>query len=109
MPLLTSYIHNYDFYPLHIDINALTIWQHAYYYLIHLPFLVLYYANIVLRGVGQVYICNHPVTGICVCIGLYLTSPVLMVYALLGTLFENFGAWLVCRPVIGEVDAGLFG
>lgn len=109
MPLLTKYIHEYDFYPLHIDPATLTYAQHAYYYIKHFPFMMLYYANIVLRGVGQVYICNNPVTGICVCVGLYLTSPGLLVYALLGTLYENFGAWLICRPDLGEVDAGLFG
>lgn len=109
MPLLTAYFHDYDFYPLDVDPEQLPVWEHFQVYLQHIPFLCLYYATIVLRGVGQVYICNHPVTGLCVCVGLYLSSPTLLVYALLGAVFENIGAYVVCKPVVGEVEAGLFG
>lgn len=109
MPLLTSYLHDYNFYPPEVDPENLPLADHAVAYLKNIPFLCLYYANIVLRGVGQVYICNHPITGLLVCIGLYLTSPTLMVYGILGTIFENIGAFVVCRPPLDEIESGLFG
>lgn len=109
MPKLMKFIHNYDFYPLDVDPKELSIWEHAKIYSRHIPFLCLYYANIILRGIGQVYICNHPITGLCVCAGLYLSSPTLLAYAILGTVYENIGAFLFCSPPIGEMEAGLFG
>jgi hypothetical protein len=109
MPLLMKYFHNYNFYPLEIDPDTLTVFEHFQIYMQHIPFLLIYYASIVLRGVGQVFICNHPVTGLFVCAGLYLTSPTLMIYALLGAIYENIGAFLVCKPIVAEVEAGLFG
>lgn len=109
MPLLTAFFHDYDFYPLDVNPEQLTVWEHFKVYMNHLPFVLFYYANIVLRGVGQVFICNHPITGLFVCMGLYLSSPMLLVYALLGAIYENVAAYLICKPIIGEMEAGLYG
>lgn len=109
MPLFTAYFHDYDFYPLHIDPAQLTLMEHFQIYMRNMPFVILYYASIVLRGVSQVFLCNHPITGLFICIGLSLTSPTLMVYALLGAIFENIGAFLVCQPVIADMERGLYG
>ena len=109
MPLLNAYFHEYDFYPLDCDPKKLAPFEHIKIYAANMPFVVFYYSTIVLRGVSQVFLCNHPVTGFCICIGLCLSSPTLMAYALLGAIFENIGAFIVCQPVIEEMERGLFG
>lgn len=109
MPLFSAYFHEYDFYPLDVDPKSLSLFEHVRIYAMNAPFVILYYASIVLRGVSQVFLCNHPITGLCICIGLALSSPTLMMYALLGAIFENIGAFLVCQPVIAEMERGLFG
>ena len=109
MPKLTQYLRDYEFYPPDADPENMSLRDHCYHYLDHPSFLCLYYANIVLRGVAQVYICNNPVTGLFVCIGLCITSPVLMMYALIGSAVSNLGAFLMVRPATEEFESGLFG
>jgi hypothetical protein len=109
MPMLAHYIQNYPFYPEGKSQGSMTHWELLQLYLSQTPFLCLYTVNILLRGVGQVYICNHPVTGFCVCVGLWLSSPTLCAFALIGAACENLGAGLLCRPKSSEVNAGLFG
>lgn len=65
--------------------------------------------DIVLRGISQVFLCDHPITGILICIGLILTSPMLLAYALLGTISATFGAILIARPEIHDITSGLCG
>jgi hypothetical protein len=109
MPKFTAYLREYEFYPHHVDPETLSLEGHFYAYANNIPFLCLYYANVVLRGVGQVYICNNPVTGLFVCIGLCISSPVLMMYGLLGAAFANIGALVMCPPATEEIESGLFG
>jgi urea transporter len=109
MPMLMTYCRDYEFYPAEVEPQGLSLCQHSYWYARNTPFLLLYYTNIVLRGIGQVYICNHPVTGLLVCIGLWISSPTLMAYAIIGSAVETLGAWLVCRPPTEDIEAGLFG
>jgi hypothetical protein len=109
MPMLMTYCREYEFYPAEVEPERLSLLEHCYWYARNTPFLLLYYTNIVLRGIGQVYICNHPVTGLLVCIGLWLSSPTLMAYAIIGSAVETLGAWLVCRPPTEDIEAGLFG
>jgi hypothetical protein len=109
MPKFSAYLKHYEFYPHDVDPETLSVEGHIRTYMNHIPFLCLYYANIVLRGVGQVYICNNPVTGLFVCIGLCISSPVLMMYGLLGAAFANLGAIVICPPATEEIESGLFG
>ena len=109
MPKLSAFLHSYEFYPPDVDPENLAVMGHVEVYRKHIPFLCLYYANIILRGVGQVYICNNPATGLMVCIGLCITSPTLMMYALLGAIFANLGAYVICPPSNDEIESGLFG
>ena len=109
MPKLSAFLHSFEFYSADVDPENLAFLGHVEVYCKHIPFLCLYYANIILRGVGQVYICNNPVTGLLVCVGLYLSSPTLMLYGLLGAIFANLGAYLICPPSNDEIESGLFG
>ena len=65
--------------------------------------------NIVLRGVSQVYLCNNPISGVLICIGLYLTSPQLLIYGLVGTACGTLAGSLFCLPHTEEITAGLCG
>lgn len=72
-------------------------------------FFVLLCIDVVLRGVAQVFLCNHPICGIFVLIGLGFTSIKLALYALLGTFFSTFSAVTVARPPEADILAGLCG
>lgn len=65
--------------------------------------------DVVLRGVAQVFLCNHPLAGILITIGLGLTSYQLSLYALLGTAVATFSAVTVARPPEEDILAGLCG
>jgi urea transporter len=65
--------------------------------------------DIVLRGIAQVFLCNHPICGIFVCIGLLMSDYQLPLYALIGTAVSTASAVLVARPPQADVLAGLCG
>jgi urea transporter len=65
--------------------------------------------DIVLRGIAQVFLCNNPLSGIFICIGLSFTSVTMLGYAFLTTLLATFSAWLVGTPAIEDVLSGLCG
>jgi len=73
------------------------------------PWYLLFWLDVTLRGVSQVYLCDHPVGGLLILLGLVCTSGVLAGYALLGTLFSTLGAHLVCRPPLDSITSGLCG
>jgi urea transporter len=65
---------------------------------------VLLCADVILRGISQVFLCNHPVTGLLVCAALWLTSWKLLVGCVLGTAAGTAGAYLVSCPPFEEVS-----
>jgi urea transporter len=65
--------------------------------------------DIILRGISQVYLCNHPITGIFICVGLALSSTKLVVYAIVGTICSTFAGSFLCLPGINEIASGLCG
>ena len=74
-----------------------------------IPYIVIFSIDILLRGISQVFLCNHPITGIFVLIGISFTSLELVGYALLGTLFGTTGAIIIGRPLMNDVTSGLTG
>jgi urea transporter len=56
-----------------------------------------------------VFLCNHPITGIFILIGLGITSIELVGYALLGAIFGTMGAALIGRPPMHDITSGLCG
>jgi urea transporter len=62
-----------------------------------------------IEGIAQVFLCDHPVTGIFVLFGIGITSMELVGYAILGTLFGTLGAAIVGRPRLHDITAGLCG
>jgi hypothetical protein len=66
-------------------------------------------ADVVFRGIAQVYLCNHPISGILVCIGLAHESTQLLVFGLMGTACATLMCWLICVPNPSEVLSGLCG
>lgn len=72
-------------------------------------FYVIRSVDIILRGVGQVYVCNHPITGLCICIGLFITSPTLCAFAIAGTIGSTLSGFLLVSPDWQEISNGLFG
>jgi len=71
--------------------------------------LLLFWLDVVLRGVSQVYLCDHPVAGVFILAGLLCSSGRLVGYALLGTIFSTLGAWHMCRPPVSTITSGLCG
>lgn len=72
-------------------------------------YLFLLAVDVTLRGIAQVFLCNHPLTGVLVCAGLAVTSWELMLYALLATAISTASAASIGRPPIADVYAGLCG
>ncbi len=65
--------------------------------------------NIVLRGIAQVYLCNNPLSGFLICIGLAHTSTQLLVYALVGTICSTLLGSVLCMPDSTDITSGLCG
>ena len=65
--------------------------------------------NIVLRGIAQVYLCNNPLSGLLICIGLAHTSTQLLVYALVGTICSTLLGSMLCMPDSTDITSGLCG
>lgn len=65
--------------------------------------------NILLRGISQVYLCNHPITGFFICIGLGLSSTKLLIHALVGTACSTIGATILALPETNYIVSGLCG
>ena len=72
-------------------------------------FCLLYIPNIVFRGISQVFLCNHPVTGVFICIGLALTSVELMFHAIIGSAMGAVGTFIVGGYPLSEIENGLAG
>ena len=68
-----------------------------------------YIPNIVFRGISQVFLCNHPVTGVFICIGLALTSVELMFHAIIGSAMGSVGTFIVGGYPLSEIENGLAG
>ena len=75
----------------------------------YVHFWCLYLPNIVLRGISQVFLCNHPITGIFICIGLALTSVELMMLAIIGSSLGAMGASVMGGFSVKEIENGLAG
>jgi urea transporter len=67
------------------------------------------FVDIILRGIAQVYLCNHPITGLFICAGLALSSTKLLVYAIVGTSVSTLSCSILCLPGMNEVASGLCG
>lgn len=74
-----------------------------------LPYVLLFFIDIILRGIAQVFLCNHPITGIFILIGLGITSIELVGYALLGAIFGTMGAALIGKSSMHDITSGLCG
>ena len=85
--------------------KAFVLRNHRHNFLLYL----LFWLDVVLRGVSQVYLCDHPVSGVLILLGLVCTSGSLAAMALLGTLCSTLGAHLVCRPPLDDITSGLCG
>ena len=66
-------------------------------------------ANVIFRGISQVYLCNHPISGIFICIGLALSSTRLIVYTLVGTICSTIGSVILTLPETNYIVSGLCG
>ena len=74
------------------------------------PFYVtLLIVDIVLRGISQVYLADHPITGIFILVGLGCTSVELAVHAILGSFFSTIGCIILTSPQEADIFAGLCG
>jgi urea transporter len=65
--------------------------------------------DVVLRGIAQVFLCNHPISGIFICIGLAFTSFEMLGYSLLTTALATYSALIVATAPKDDVLAGLCG
>eukprot|EP01031_Cornospumella_fuschlensis_P035131 gene35131-42548_t len=69
----------------------------------------LLFIDIMLRGIAQVFLCNNPVTGIFILIGVGMTSWELMLYSILSTIVSTLSAATIGRPPPEDILAGLCG
>lgn len=104
MPVLQAYLQKYSFLGDYVAKES--SWAETFHYMI---ISVACCISIVLRGVSQVYLCNNPLTGVMICIGLYITDPKLLVFALVGTICATVFASIVCLPASTEIVSGLTG
>lgn len=73
------------------------------------PFFALCGMDVLLRGVAQVYLCNHPISGLLMSMALYVTAPQLLVFALMGCLGSTLSSHLICRESWNNIQNGLCG
>lgn len=64
--------------------------------------------DVILRGISQVFLCNHPISGIFILIGLAFSHINYVLYAILGTFFSTFSS-LVIGGYNDHILAGLSG
>ena len=65
------------------------------------------YFDAVLRGYGQLFLCNNPVSGVLFLLGLVLVSPENAAWSLVGAGLATLGALLFGMKA--EASSGLFG
>lgn len=72
-------------------------------------YLSLLVIDVILRGVAQVFLCNHPITGVFICIGIAFTSFELLGYALLAVAISTGSSLIIAKPYQANLLAGLCG
>jgi urea transporter len=65
--------------------------------------------DLLLRGVSQVYICDHPLCGLLIALAVGLTSGELLLHCLLGVLASTVSGFLLCRLPLLKIKSGLLG
>jgi len=65
------------------------------------------YFDAVLRGYGQLFLCNNPVSGVLFLLGLVLVSPENAAWSFMGASLATLGAFLFGMKA--EASSGLFG
>lgn len=65
--------------------------------------------NMILLGVSQVYICEHPFCGLLIAIAVGLTSGELLLHCLLGVASSTAAGYLLCRLPFEKIKSGLLG
>ena len=73
------------------------------------PYFGVVSVDIILRGIAQVYLCNHPVSGLLISIGLFLTFPELLMFAIVGCIGSTLASFMVCRETFVNIQSGLCG
>lgn len=75
----------------------------------NIPFFALCSGDILLRGLAQVYLCNHPLSGLLIALGLFVTAPQLLIFALIGCFGSTLTSALLCRESWDNIQSGLCG
>jgi urea transporter len=65
--------------------------------------------DLVLRGISQVYLCDHPISGLLIAIGVGLSSLTLLSHGIIGVIGSTLGAVIVCRLPYSKISSGLVG
>ena len=65
--------------------------------------------DLVLRGISQVYICDHPVCGLLIAVAVGLSSVELLLHCLLGVLASTAAGYWICRLSFEKIRNGLLG
>lgn len=65
--------------------------------------------DLILRGISQVYLCDNPITGLLIAIGVGLSSFSLILHGILGVIGSTLGATIVCRLPYSKINTGLVG
>lgn len=67
------------------------------------------FLDVMLRGVSQVYICDHPLCGILIAVAVGLSSRELLLHCLLGVLASTAAGFWLCRLPFDKIKNGLLG
>jgi urea transporter len=65
--------------------------------------------DLILRGISQVYLCDHPISGLLIAIGVGLSSCTLLLHGVIGVIGSTLGATIVCRLPYSKISNGLVG
>lgn len=71
--------------------------------------LILICFDLILRGISQVYLCDHPISGLLIAIGVGLSSFTLLLHGVIGVIGSTLGATVVCRLPFSKISNGLVG
>jgi urea transporter len=71
--------------------------------------LILFSIDIILRSIGQVFLCDNPLSGLLIAIGVGCSSIELIICGIVGVIFANIGAYYFGSADINDISSGMCG
>lgn len=77
--------------------------------LIKIYYLILFFIDIILRSIGQVFLCDNALSGLLILIGVGCSSIHLIICGIIGAIFANIGAYYFGSADMNDIASGMCG